>query len=182
MLAGYSGNAFHHLETVRLSSTASTVEFSNLVRYSDFQHLQIRIIGKGEGSTSSDRLRLRVNGGTSSLPRHVLTANGSSVTSGFGGLGTDSTVITDRFSNTTNSFTPYIMDILDPFDNSKNTTFRGFTGALVSDSTDVSLQSALFTSLDSISSLAFSQGNTGWNQRAFSVGSRFSLYGLKARA
>jgi hypothetical protein len=73
---------------------------------------------------------------------------------------------------TANAFGACVIDILDPFETTKNKTIRGLTGA----NTVVSLSSTFWnftTAVSSIELSAFSATN-------FLVGSRFSLYGIKA--
>lgn len=175
MLAGYESNYFHHLETVRLGGSAASVTFSNLARYSDYQHLQVRMVARVSSGGSNSRVRFQING-TGTLAWHGLQGTGSTVTSeaitsssyGYAGRvpGTGAT---------TSAFAATVMDILDPFDTSKNTTTRSLTGSAA---IEVALWSNVWLSTDAISSIVFTDNEGG----SFIAGSRFSLYGLKARA
>lgn len=179
MLAGYSGNAFHHLETVRLGGLASSVSFSNLAQYSDFQHLQVRMATRTDRSGDGDFLMIRFNGvSTSSYSRHQLYGNGSSVLS-FALANTNYMASPDIASSGSSSgiFGAMTLDIIDPFETSKNTTVKIIGGA-VSGFKQIGLFSNAYYSTDSISSITFFSGNSA----NIVAGSRFSLYGFKARA
>ena len=174
MLAGYSGNDFHHLETVRLSSTASTVEFSNLARYSDFQHLQLRVVANCTTSASNQYLRFNGVSTNGSYYWHYLTANGTSVSSG---AAFNSNMINFIICNAdASNFTGAVVDILDPFDTTKNTTTRSFFGSARSGNNWLDLDSGLFLSTAAINSIQLGFG------QSWIAGSRFSLYGLKSRS
>jgi hypothetical protein len=180
MLAGYSGNDFHHLETVRLSSSAASVTLSNFEKYSDFQHLQIRYVLKSSAG-AADRLRLKVNNSNANLNRHLLIGNSSSVSSSYTGIDGDSLVVSDRLDGI--NYSPGVLDILDFYEPNKNKTFRLFHGFTTpgGDAPQVQLISVLYRTTPQITSLTFGAGNTGF-QNSFVSGSRFSLYGLKSRA
>ena len=175
---------FVHLTTQVLSSSSSSFAFDNLTTYAaGYKHLQLVVVGKALGSSSSDRLRVRVNGGTSSYPMHGIGTTGSSVVSGYGAAGAqDSNVITDRFSMYTGIHTAVVIDILDPFSTTKTKVLRCLSGHEQpgSGEPNIQLKDILFTSTSQISNIAFSLGNTNWAQNSFEAGSRFSLFGLKA--
>lgn len=177
MLAGYSGNAFHHLETVRLSSTTLSIVFNNLERYADFQHLQLRTVTKG-APTNNDFLfaKLNLNGDTgANYNQHLLGGNGSIVSSS---STTYSFLIAGipQNSNTSGDFCATTVDILDAFSSDKFTTTRTLTG-IVGSYNRIFYYSGLWRNTAPVSSFTISHETTG-----FSAGSRFSLYGIKARA
>ena len=174
MLAGYSGNAFHHLETVRLSSNAASVTFSNLARYADYQHLQVRMVTRADIGGGSIATRFNADTGNN-YSTHRLFGTGSSVVSDaftnypliWGGINSPSTP--------TEAFGASVLDILDPFETTKYTTTRAFTGR----STEfiVMLLSGSWRNSAAVTQIALSP-----NAGNFIAGSRFSLYGIKARA
>jgi hypothetical protein len=175
MLAGYSGNDFHHLETVRLSSSAASVTFSNLARYSDFQHLQIRAVARSNRSgTGGLAVNITLNGVTTGYQTHLLYGRGSSVLSAaYAGRGIE------RMTNAgseANAFGAFVTDILDPFETTKNTTIRSLGGYSATDPI-ISLTSTGWFNTASVTSIQLSDPDA-----SFIAGSRFSLYGLKARA
>ena len=179
MLAGYQPNAFHHLETVRLGGTAASIEFTNLARYSDYQHLQIRYVARSNYGDIFDAFIYRFNNDSgNNYTLHWLQGNGSSVTSSaitpygsirdFAGVGATATA---------NSYGAAIADILDPFDATKNTTVRVMSGKVGSEN-QATLASGVWLNTAAITSITIDQifGTS------FVSGSRFSLYGIKARA
>jgi len=184
-LAGYESNYFHHLETVRLGGNASSVEFTNLARYNDFQHLQIRIVGATDRAGDwLDFLYLRFNNDSSAnYATHRLFAEGTTIASG---AFTSQTSIIRAFyvkgaNGTASSFGAGVMDILDPFETTKNTTTRVLTGyvdASPTSETIVAFMSGLWMSTAAVTSITLASVNSA----NFIAGSRFSLYGLKARA
>jgi hypothetical protein len=80
-----------------------------------------------------------------------------------------------------NTFGPVVIEILDPFDTTKNTTSRAFSGyftATTNYRNFVTLRSGLWNNTAALSSIYLAPQN-GPN---FVSGSRFSLYGIKARS
>ena len=179
MLAGYESNYFHHLETVRLSSNAATVEFSNLARYSDFQHLQLRIVAKDDmAGQNALPMGLRLNGDTgANYSWHQVGGNGSSVSSS---AGTSRTIMFVGLSagaaSTANAFSGAVIDLLDPFETTKYTTARGLSG--LTSGNFIRLYSGNWRNTAAVTSILIDNDGTG----SFIAGSRFSLYGIKARS
>ena len=177
MLAGIELNKFHHLETVRLGSSVASVEFTNLGQYSDYQHLQIRAVARStRGSSTADFAKITFNSDTTGYARHALYGNGSSVLS-FGLTDIAGTPDFPAASSTANAFGAFVVDILDPFETTKNTTMRVFGGSASSPS-QIMLESSLWIDTAAVNSMKFESGNSA----GFVAGSRFSLYGLKVRA
>lgn len=163
------------LETTVLTSSASSVSFTGLGSYTDYKHLQIRAVVRGT-SSSSIRSELEFNGTASDYSSHVLQGNGSSVTSG---ASTSETFLrlgrVISTTSTANSYTAQVIDILDPFSSSKNTTVRSFGGSTGYNL--IYLHSGFWNNTASITSIELSpeSGVGNWEQY-----SRFSLYGIKA--
>ena len=174
-----SFGSFDLLETQVLTSTATTVTFSGLSTYaSDYQHLQLRY--NGRGTTTQNAPVLRFNGVTSftSYRGHLLQGDGSSVTSASlqdaNRLGMQISSI-GKSTDPANQFGGAVVDILDPFETTKNTTIRSLGG------TSYLLQffSGVYLSTDALTSMTlsfFAEGGT------YAIGSRFSLYGVKGSA
>lgn len=174
LLGRYQPNAFHHLETVRLGGTTASVTFSNVSQYSDYQHFQIRVAARTDRDAASDNVIIRFNGDSgSNYSIHHLRGSGGSVTSG---AGTNETKVVCRaIGGNSGNFGAVVIDILDPFDTTKNKTVRSLGGY----ATDlVELGSGNWRSTASITSILLDQ-DVGSN---FLSGSRFSLYGIKARS
>jgi hypothetical protein len=180
MLAGYQPNAFHHLETVRLGGNASSVEFTNLARYSDYQHLQIRFTARNTGASAGiTDLRINLNSDSGLNYRsHRLFGDGSTVTSG--DRSGDAFM---RFFDsvalggvTAGMFTAGVIDILDPYE-TKNKTLRALIGGAGVAEQNITLHSGLWVNTASLTTFQLSPALADFTQ-----GSRFSLYGIKARA
>lgn len=171
MLAGYQPNAFHHLETVRLGGNATSIEFANLARYSDYQHLQIRsVVRMGPGGAVWTTMRFNGDSG-SNYSDHGLVGTGSGV-----GSNAQTSGSSMRFSFAdSNQYVATVVDILDAYDSSKFKTIRSFLG-VHGFITEVQLRSGNWRSTAAINSLSISC------DIALLAGSRFSLYGIKARA
>ena len=178
MLAGYEGNQFHHLETIRLGGNAASVEFTNLSRYADYQHLQIRGIIRTLENTTVGNLQIRFNGvSTSSYYNHFLNANGSSVPSfGFA----DSSIFIGQTCGATapsGAYNPFVLDIVDAFQTDKNKVTRSLYGVSGMTNQQVGMISGLWLSTNAISSIqVVSLPHT------LAAGSRVSIYGLKVTA
>ena len=175
-------NAYEWLETTVLGSNQATVSFSNLnTNYgSTYQHLQLRMVLRtARSGQTNDTVIMNFNSdGGNNYHAHRLRGNGSSVTSWSGG--TQSRIdVSDAVSagNTAaNIFTPIVMDILDPFETTKNTTTRWLTGQAATTyfgSGDIALWSGLWVNTAALTTITFDAIDD------FLTGSRFSLYGLK---
>jgi hypothetical protein len=170
--AGGAAGSFDLLETQVLGSSQATVTFSSLNAYAaTYQHLQIRV--SANVVTSAANQYLRFNGSTSSYSSHYLEGTGSSVISGHIASVTNRAnfMICNADSN---NFAAAVIDILDPFETSKNKTIRSFAGSARSGSNWLGLYSGAWYSTDAITSIELGFGNN-WTQY-----SRFSLYGIKA--
>jgi len=170
------GGTYDLLETTILGSSQSSVTFSSLnsTYGSTYKHLQIRMVGRTDRSAGSDVVNLNLNNDTtSSYAYHALLGDGSSVFSiaassvGFGRLYRAS-------ANTAsaNAYGAIVVDLLDCFSATKNTTVRYLGGT----DTDVGLGSVGFFKTNAVDEIDLEPG-IGTN---FLTGSRFSLYGIKA--
>jgi hypothetical protein len=165
------------ITTTVLSTATETVTFSNLGDYSStYKHLQIRMTAKLNVETGSSEALLRFNSDTgSNYAYHDLTGNGSSVTSA---AATSQTyMLTTAFPNSNsanNRFGAGVIDILDPYSTSKNTTVRTLSGQL-DFATRMRFSSGVWLNTNSITSITII-GNPTYNMQS---GSRFSLYGVK---
>ena len=180
-LAGYESNYFHHLETVRLGGNASSVELTNLARYNDFQHFQIRLVTRTNRAANEDPLGIRFNGDSgNNYVTHLLYGSGSSVASATSIPGGPFNYLIPAYvgaaNNTANAFSGLVIDILDPFETAKNKTVRCLWATPAGNL--VGIDSGLWMSGAAITSITLFPGIGS----ALLQGSRFSLYGLKARA
>ena len=174
-------SAFDLLETTTLTSSAASVTFSGLSAYSDYKHLQIRMVARSDFSNIyNDALHanLTFNSDTASnYNSHNLWANGSQVYSQDEGNPSN---ISLRYtvavgSNTTNGFAASVTDILDFSNVYKNTTTRtlnGYTGG--NNAPAIQLRSGLWRNTNAVTSM-----NIASNFGNFVSGTRFSLFGVR---
>jgi len=168
------------LQTEILTGSQASVTFSSLGDYAaNYQHLQLRWVARSTdtGTGGGNDFLIQFNADTSTTySAHRLEGNGSTVSSnaqtsqpsmrlGF--------VIRDGM--TANSYSAGVVDILDPFETSKNTTVRNLDGYTAALGNQIRLSSGLFYKTESITSLKILLDSF-----QFKSGSRFSLYGLKA--
>ena len=165
--AGGAAGDYNLLETVSLTSSASSITFSGLGAYSDYKHLQIRYVYKPVSGNATLQGRFNSDSG-SNYNNHTLYGNGSSV-------GSNYSASTEIYAlGYANSLTGYegfgVIDILDYSNASKNTTTRAAWGR-----TDIiRLASGLWRNTSAVTSILL---NT--DASTFASGSRFSLYGVK---
>jgi hypothetical protein len=170
-----AGPAYELISSTILGGTAASVTFSSLGDYSStYKHLQVRMVGRTNRSGFTQAgVRIQFNGiGTGNqYAVHTLEGQGGSIGS-FASTSINSTGggYFTAASSTANAFGAQVVDILDVYSASKNTTIRGLSG----DPLLVSLFSgALFNTAAITSIVIFPTTDS------FIAGSRFSLYGIK---
>jgi hypothetical protein len=171
------GSDYELIESQILGSTAASITFSSLGAYSAvYKHLQLRLMARSNGPFGDDAIRLRLNADTgANYSYHVLGGNGSTVTSGAatGQTGTFPVQIAGS-SSAANIFGGGVIDILDAYSSTKNTTVRALSG-LTGAANLILLRSGAWLNTASITTI----GLTPIDGSTFNVGSRFSLYGIK---
>lgn len=179
--AGAGGQAivpdYELITTEILTGTQSSITFSNLSSYSStYKHLQIRAVARSGVAVADMGYKIRFNGGSSTdYSFHRMQGNGSSVSS-YGDAAATYFYITGGLqgsSATANAFGVAVIDILDAFNTSKNTTTRTLNG----NNGAISLDSAGWFNTAAIDSIVM-EADAG--SPSFVSGSRFSIYGLKA--
>lgn len=177
-----AGNAFYNpsdediLAEEVLTGTQASVTFSNLsASYgSTYQHLQVRATLRGDRSPqTADFAKITFNADTTGYARHALYGNGSTVAS-YGLTDVISTMDFPTAGGSTNQFGAIVMDVLDAFETTKNTTIRLLGGSAGTPNV-IMLTSGLWVDTSAVDSIKFESGN-GNN---FVAGSRFTLIGLK---
>jgi hypothetical protein len=120
---------------------------------------------------------LRFNADTgSNYATHRLIGNGSAVSSSAATSQTFSQGGANvSNSGATNSFAASVLDILDPFETTKNTTIRSLGGTPDSASIQISFYSGVYLNTAAVTSIVLFP-----NIGNYVSGSRFSLYGIKA--
>lgn len=164
---------FDLLETTTLATSVASVTFSGLAAYAaDYKHLQFRVVNRATAATNS-QLGLRINGVSSGYSEHLLVGNGSSV-GVYGGTGANMVNLGGSYSGqTSGAFDARVIDILDPFSSTKNTTVREFMGQ-VGTRNAVGLFTGAYFNTAAVSSLSFHVTTD-----SIAALSRFSIYGVR---
>ena len=179
---GGGGAAYELLESVTLSSPASSVTFSGLDSYSDYKSLQIRMVTRYDTQGfASNYMNFNADEGAN-YTTHRLQGNGSSV--GSANFGTEDYIRlgdTERLTDSVaDSFGTSIIDIYDFASTTKTTTSRvlnGRTGGVSGGSPRINLNSGLWTSTAAVTSISFGLPTVGYVN--YVAGSRFSLIGVR---
>ena len=172
-----AGNAYEWLETVSVGTAVASISFSSLnATYGGtYQHLQIRAV-MSHTEAGGNALRMQMNGDTgSNYANHELGGNGSSVFSN--GNASQASILNVgalRQNISNNSFGATIIDILDPFEATKNPTVRSLNGHASTESI-VTLSSGFRNNTAAITSITLFMASGNINAK-----SRFSLYGLRS--
>ena len=166
------------LESVELTSNATTVEFTNLdTKYAaDYTHLQMMIVAgtnQSAGSAAYANIVAQINNDTgSNYTLHGMQTTGGTPTSS---NGTSAIYALDvpGTGSSSGTYSAHILDILDPFNTSKYTTTQYFGGRKPNSS--LKLGSGSWRNTASLSSIKFlvSQGSD------FVSGSSWLLFGAK---
>lgn len=162
--------AFDFLESSLIGGSTSSVLIDGLDAYSEYNHLQVRMIFRAN-SDQSIQLQM-VDPGGSSHAFHAFTSAGSIRQ----GNNTSLQEIFRGMSDNTNAgeYAVTILDILDFSSSSKNKTTRWITGNMT-DQTNLAYGSGLWADTSPITELLFS-GSAG---QSILSGSRISIYGRK---
>jgi len=175
-----SAGSYDLLATEILTSSQSSVTFSSLnsTYGADYEHLQIRMVGRSDRISDDENLRIRFNADSgSNYANHYLQGNGSSVSSGseVSNTGMWARSLTASSSNS-GSFGVFVIDILDAFKTSKNTTVRTLGGS--TDDDFIGLSSGVWLNTAALTSIEL--GTQFSNDLV--TGSRFSIYGIRKAA
>jgi hypothetical protein len=163
--------------TVGSGGTAE-IDFTSIP--STYKHLQVRALVRTNRASTRDNLYIYLNNTrtTTSYTTHVLEGDGSAASSaGFGsgsGVGAQSaSVLGDTVASQT--FSVFVMDILDYANTNKNTTIRMFGGWDSNGSGYAVLTSNAFLNTGAIDRIGFDPVNG----TALLENSQFALYGIK---
>jgi hypothetical protein len=172
--AGGGAGAFDLLETTTLTSSASSVTFSGLDAYSDYKHLQVRIVATAPSGSGSANLRLTFNSDTgANYSEHVLYGDGATVYASGGANRSNIDLAGIMAAGSTDIFGAGIVDILDFSSAQKNKTIRSLHGNKNSSNQYVYLESGAWYNTSAITSMNFT-----WPSN-IAAASRFSLIGIK---
>ena len=175
MLAGnpaYEGpGAFVPIASATPNGTGVT--FDNIPQ--NYQHLQIRIMGKRNTTSSPSSIFMTFNNVATGTPYdyHHISANGSTVFASGQASANFFLLESGLTSNdATNTFGVGIIDIHDYASTTKNKTLRAIVGQDRNGAGNISLNSALFRSTNAITRIDF-------GTITYSAGTVISLYGIK---
>jgi hypothetical protein len=166
--------AFDLLESTVLTGSQASVSFTNLTtKYAaSYQHLQLRMTLRQD--TNSNGMQIRFNGDSgSNYFYHYLEGNGSSVASAGGSYTSVFDFGAAALLEPANLFSANVVDILDPFETTKNKTVRmlnGHSGTY----RRIALASGAWFNTASVTSIAVLPNTSNWVS-----GCRFSLYGIR---
>jgi hypothetical protein len=181
---GGAAGAYEWLETVSVGTAVASVSFSNLnsTYGTTYQHLQLRATYRTSSVVGFNDMRLRFNSDTgSNYSFHALSTGESSlvvVSTGFANQTYARMGWAAGDNNNSNVFTASVVDILDPFETTKNKQIRALTGFMGTSGAEermVGLLSGDWRNTGAVTTITLSPaaGN-------FPVGSRFSLYGMRS--
>ena len=169
---------FDLLESVALSGTQAEIEFTNLnTKYAaEYDHLQFRTqvkTNQSSGSALYANIIIRLNSdGGNNYSAHNMTGDGSTrASAGAGSLpyGLDF----PGAGNSSSHYAPAIIDIIDPFETSKNTTLRGIAARF--ESNVLGLYSGAWYNTAAVSTVTFDIVQAA----SFLSGTTVNLYGLR---
>jgi hypothetical protein len=174
--APVAAGSYDLIESVVLSTGASSVTFSGLAAYaSTYKHLQLRTV---IFSNQANLVPIRLNASSSATRGHFLRGTGSAVGSFTDSAGSGGLIPYQLSCGTTSIPTSSVVDILDAFSTTKNKTLRSFYSDCSQSGNPpyVYFTSGFAVGLtDSLTSIEIPHPN-GQNFNQFS---RFSLYGIK---
>lgn len=166
--------AFELIQTQELTGTATTVSFNAIPQI--YTHLQLRVVLRRE-RTTGDNTFIRFNSDTTAASyfSHQLIANGTTVSSGQ----TSSTtvgILIGRMAGTNDGqgYVPSIVDILDYTSTTKTKTIKSLSGAANSSEQITGIRTGFWNNTSAITSILITPPSL-----PFSIGSRFSLYGVR---
>jgi hypothetical protein len=175
-----AAGSYDLLQTEILTGSQASVTFSDLGDYAGtYQHLQIRAVSRldnGAGQEAQGAIRFNGDSGNN-YSSHWLAGFGSGSPSSTAFTSTDSMRGIDHAlaAAATGNFGASVIDILDPFENTKYTTIRSLSGV---SSASIFLISGSWRNTDPVSSITL-QGPADQTWQMVE-GTRISLYGLKA--
>ena len=174
---GAGAGSFDLLASEILTGSQASVTFSSLDTYAtDYDHLQIRLSARGiwGGGNTGGNIKVTLNGQSTTYKNHFLRGNGTDVSSG-----NSTNVLLNRLALSSNStdHSPMVIDILDAFNGSKNTTMRSIGGMAFSFGNWIELASGAWFDTTPVSSITLANPDG-----SFAGLSRFSLYGTRKAA
>lgn len=170
-----NASSYESIATVTLGSAASTINFSSIP--STYQHLQLRITGRGSRSLFLDNITMSFNGdgNTSNYYNHGMYGDGATVSPSNDG---SSYILMYSLAGGTagsNVFGSMVTDVIDYANTNKNKTVR-YLGGLDNNGTGlIGFGSGAWFSTSAINAIQLSL-STG---ASFQANTRVALYGIK---
>lgn len=165
------------LQTYTVSGTDTNVIFSNLATSygSEFQHLQVRAAMRTNRTATGDIINMRISNSSASVYSTYTVRNNAVYNPTFS---TDKAYLGDIVSNIDEAYNyaTMLLDITDPFESDKNTSFNSLVGSNNFGSGQVNSTSfggGVFGNTGSITQLDF------FSLASWVAGTTFSLYGIK---
>jgi hypothetical protein len=180
MSAGVVPSNEYLIQSTLLESTTPSVTFDNLAQFAGvYKHFQIVFAARSDRNQNADSSFIRFNGDSgSNYSWHSLRVADTSAV-GSEGFASQTLMRSGRTSSDTTTssvFASSVIDILDPYSTTKNTTIKFFNGFMAATSNWVELGSGAWYNTNALTSITLDQV-FGSN---FVAGSRFSLYGVTA--
>jgi hypothetical protein len=179
------GNAYEFITTTTLPSNTNAVSFGSLNTYSGtYQHLQIRFLFRQISNDTSLMARMNDDSNGGNYYGYWQNSGGGNSAEISTRVDTNSLIFfysQDFAGAPSGSFYTGVIDILDPFETSKNTTIRCLLGA-TGKNDKIGLASGVWLSTAALTSFALSVGTGNpapWQGSSFETNSKFSLYGLR---
>jgi len=169
------------ISTNLITTNTSSVTFDVSSLASTYKHLQIRATGRQSASFVLLGVRMRLGSPSvdsgSNYAEHFLKGQNGSVTS-YGGASISAFDVSydTGASASANIFGAAVIDILDPFSTTKNTTVRSLAGVYAGTGTShaVTLFSGHWRNTAAVQTIQLIPAGSN-----FVSGSRFSIYGIK---
>ena len=180
MSAGAVPSNEYLIATTVLTQNEPSVTFDVSALNGVDKHLKIVMTARSTRAATNSDAYLKFNDDTgSNYTQHYMRGDGSVMESAALQTGAANGIrmyqVATAATNTSNSFAATVLDILDPFNSSKNTTAKflsGFTGSI----NRVLLESGSWMNTAALTSISI----TEYYGSSFTIGSRFSLYGVTA--
>ena len=169
---GVVASDYELISTTLITTNTASIVFDVSTFASTYKHLQIRFAGRSSRADQDSLMDVKFNSASTTYRNHYLVGTGSAVSSASSA---------DRYifglaaaSATANIFGSGVVDILDPFSSTKNTTLRSLNGVNTGTYNRIFLSSLAWFDTATVTSITLADvfGN-------FVAGSRFSIYGLK---
>lgn len=176
---GSTASSMELISTQILSGSVASIVFSlSSSQQTTYKYLQLRIAARTTTAAISEDIWVRFNSDatTANYTYHGLYGTGTAAggENSFSWAGARIAQASGA-SDTANVFLPSIVDILDPFSTTKNKSLKALNGS-ASSQLRVFMASNLWLSTAAVSSITLLGGSGG----SFVLGSRFSLYGVRA--